>query len=42
MLSEKKNIEVNLQIEIQNLKNSISTSEKTVNSLNQKIKLIIE
>lgn len=40
-MSEKKNMEVNFQIETQNIKNELDMSEKKVISLEQKIKIII-
>ena len=42
MMSEKKNIEVNFQIETQNIKNELNMSEKKAISLEQKIKLLID
>lgn len=41
-ISEKKNLEVAFQVEIQNYKNQIDGWDKKVNSLEQKIKIIIE
>ncbi len=41
-MSERKNIEVGYQIEIQNLKNLLSGEEKKWISLEQKAKLILE
>ena len=38
MMSQKKNIEVNFQIETQNIKNELDMSQKKVISLQQKIK----
>ena len=37
-LSEKKNVEVAFQVQIQNLKNTIDGRDKKINSLDQKIK----
>lgn len=42
MMSQKKNIEVNFQIETQNIKNELDMSQKKAISLQQKIKLLIE
>lgn len=41
-LSERKNLEVQYQIEMQNLKNKLSVEEKKLSSLEQKISLVIE